>query len=229
MAQNTLQKGDFIEIFFIGKIHDTEEIFDSNIKEEIEKIPHINPKEIEKMSKPFIYALGEGMFLEGVDNYLIGKEIGKHSLFLKSEKAFGKRDPKSIQMVPKKVFLQHKINPVQGVVLNFDGKRGKILSVSGGRILVDFNHPLAGKDVDYSIIVKRKVEDMQEKLKAFNEFLFKQDFKKEIKEDKVIYEVEDQFKKFVEMFKDKFKEIFKKDLEIKTLDKEKKTGKEEKK
>ncbi len=207
-----LQKKDFIEIDFTGRTKEGK-VFDSNIKEELEKLGS------EVKAKSFIYSLGEGMFLQGIDDYLIGKEIGKYEIALTPEQAFGKRDSKLVQMIPMKVFIQHKINPVQGAMLNFDGKMGKVLSVSGGRVLVDFNHPVAGKDVIYNINVKRKIEDINEKVKAFNEFIFKKDFKFEVKDNKIIYEADENFKKFLEMFKDKFKEVFNLELEVKLEEK----------
>ena len=176
-----LQKKDFIEMEFTGRIKDTGDIFDSNVKEELDKLHvsqgHSNDHVHE--TKPLIYCLGEGMFLEGVDNFLIGKEIGKYVIGLSSENAFGKRRRESVKMIPIKVFFQHKINPVQGAMLNFDGKMGKVLSVSGGRVLIDFNHPLAGKDVIYEL-----------------------------------QESDKQLKIFVGIFKEKFKEIFGMELEI---------------
>ena len=174
-----LQKKDFIEIEFTGRIKDTGDIFDSNIKEELDKL-HISQEHKDDHvheTKPLIYCLGEGMFLEGVDNFLIGKEIGKYVIPLSSEKAFGKRLRELVKMIPIKVFFQHKINPVQGAMLNFDGKMGKVLSVSGGRVLVDFNHPLAGKEVIYEINVKKIIQDIDEKIKAFNSFIFKRELK----------------------------------------------------
>ena len=52
------------------------------------------------------------MFLKGVDDFLIGKEIGKYTIELTPEKAFGNRESKLVQMIPMKVFQQHKINPI---------------------------------------------------------------------------------------------------------------------
>ncbi|HLD37947.1 MAG TPA: hypothetical protein VJA20_00725 [Candidatus Nanoarchaeia archaeon] len=214
-----LQKKDFIEMEFTGRIKDTGDIFDSNVKEELDKLHvsqgHSNDHVHE--TKPLIYCLGEGMFLEGVDNFLIGKEIGKYVIGLSSENAFGKRRRESVKMIPIKVFFQHKINPVQGAMLNFDGKMGKVLSVSGGRVLVDFNHPLAGKDVIYEVNIKKIIQNIDEKIKAFNSFIFKQDFKFSVDNKKVIYELQEsdkQLKIFVGIFKEKFKEIFGMELEI---------------
>ena len=50
---------------------------------------HDHPIEAE----PFIFCLGEGMFLPGIEDFLIGKEIGEYEVELPPEKAFGKRNP----------------------------------------------------------------------------------------------------------------------------------------
>ncbi len=206
----TLQKKDFIEIEFTAKIKNGE-IFDSNIKKVLEKLnPNAKPK-------PFIFCLGEGMFLKGVDDFLINKKIGKYKIELSPEKAFGNRNSKLVQMIPMKIFKQHKINPLPGAVFNFDGKIAKILTVSGGRVMVDFNNPLAGKDVVYDIKVLRKVEDINEKTKALIEFFTKkQDLKFEIKGNKLIIK-DKKFAQFMNLFKDKFKDILGLNLEVKEV------------
>jgi len=202
-----LNKKDFIEIEFTGRIKDGE-IFDSNIKEDLKDA------NLKTEPKPFVFCLGEGMFFKAIDDFLIGKDIGEYKIELSPEKAFGKRDPKLIQMMPMKIFVQHKINPIPGVMFNFDGRIAKILTVSGGRVMVDFNNPIAGKDVVYKIKVLRKLEDINEKIKAFIDFLFKRNLNFEIKDKKIIIEVEKPIVKFVEMFKDKFKDIFDLGLEV---------------
>ncbi|MBT4376455.1 peptidylprolyl isomerase [archaeon] len=200
-----LKKKDFIEIEFTAKTKDGM-IFDSNVKADLEKA------EIQGQAKPFTFSLGQGMFLEGVDEFLEGKEIGEYDLELSPEKAFGKRDPKLIQMVPLKIFHAQQIRPVPGAVFNFDGKLAKVLSVSGGRILVDFNNPIAGKDVLYHVKILRKVDDVKEKVNALNDFFFRTEFKFEVKEKKLILELPEQMKVVAEMFKQKYKDIL--DLEV---------------
>ncbi|MFC1682496.1 peptidylprolyl isomerase [Nanoarchaeota archaeon] len=203
-----LQKKDFIEIDFTGKTTEGE-IFDSNIKENLEKLNSKIPP------KPFVFALGEDMFLKGIDEFLIGKDLGKYKIELTPEKAFGKRDPKLIQLIPERVFRENKLNPIQGATFNFDNRIAKILSVSGGRIRVDFNNPLAGRDVIYDIEVKKKVQDINEKTKALIDFFFRQDLKFEIKEKQLTIESKKEMKQFIEMFKDKFKELLDLELEVK--------------
>jgi FKBP-type peptidyl-prolyl cis-trans isomerase 2 len=206
-----LQKKDFIEIEFTGKLKDGE-VFDSNIKKNLEKLnPNANPK-------PLIFCLGEGMFLKGVDDFLIGKEVGKYTIELSPEKAFGPRVKEFVQMVPMKIFQSQRLNPIPGAVFNFDGRIAKVLSVSSGRVMVDFNSPLAGKDVIYEVDVKRKIEDLNEKVKSFIDFLFRREMKFSIQDKKVIIEVEKNLAKFVEMFKEKFKDVLDLDLEIKQIE-----------
>ena len=122
MNKMVLQKKDFIEIEFTGKVKDGE-IFDSNIKEDIQKA------KLNLEAKPFVFCLGEGMFLKGIDDFLIGKDIKKYEIELEPEKAFGKRDSKLVRTMPAKVFAQQKVNPFPGAVFNFDGRMAKVLTV----------------------------------------------------------------------------------------------------
>jgi FKBP-type peptidyl-prolyl cis-trans isomerase 2 len=207
----TFQKKDFIEVEFTGKIKDGE-VFDSNVKKNLEQLnPNENPK-------PFIFCLGEGMFLKGIDDFLIGKDVGNYTIELAPENAFGPRVPQFVQMIPIKVFKENNLNPFPGAVFNFDGRIAKVLSVSSGRVMVDFNNPLAGKNVVYEINVLRKVDDSNEKIKSLLNFLFRRDFKFTVEGNKVIIEVEKSLVQFIEMFKEKFKDIIGLDLEIKEVE-----------
>jgi len=213
-----LQKKDFIEINFTGKIKDTGEIFDSNIEDDLKKF---NPN---LKAKPFVFALGEDMFLKGIDEFLIGKKIGKYEIELSPEKSFGKRNSSMIQMIPIKFFREQKLNPIPGAVFNFDGRPAKVLTTSGGRVIVDFNNPIAGKTVVYNIEILKKIDDLNEKINALNEFFFRKDFKFEINEKKLILYAEKHYVKFIELFKDKYKEIFDLDLEVRELEEKEKTN-----
>ncbi len=206
-----LQKKDFIEIEFTGKTKEGD-IFDSNIKEDLKGA------NLRQEPKPLIFCLGEGMFLNSIEEFLVGKDLGEYFLELSPEKAFGKRNPALIQVLPSKSFRQNKLNPVPGMTFSFDGKLAKVISSSGGRVMVDFNNPLAGKDVSYKVKVLRKVEDLAEKISSFNEFLFRKNFDFEIKEDKIVMKVEKELSKFVELFSEKYKEIF--GLNLNILEKE---------
>ncbi|MEK6820119.1 MAG: hypothetical protein AABX71_00220, partial [Nanoarchaeota archaeon] len=105
----------------------------------------------------------------------------------------------------------------------------RISAGSGGRGIVDFNNPLAGKPVVYELRVKRKISDEGEKVKALMSAFFKREFDFEIKEKKLIIKATEAEKKFLQLFKDKFKEILDLDLEIGVEEKENKADEEKKK
>lgn len=218
-----LSKGDFIELQYTGKIKDTNEIFDTNIEEEAKKI------NLDVKTKPLIICLGQNMILPSIDEFLIGKESGKeYILFLEPEKAFGKRNRNLIKTMPFSVFSKHNLNPEKGMVFTFDNVIGKITTVSGGRVIVDFNNPLASKEVVYELRVKRKVIDINEKVNSIMIFFLRKEFSFEIKEKKLIIKLkkqEENFKKFIESFKENFKETLSLDLEVQEL---KETKKKEK-
>ena len=178
----TFKKNDFIEIDFTAKVKGGE-IFDSNRKEDLKKTNlTLDPK-------PLVFSLGAGMFLKGVDDFLLGKDLGKYEIELAPENAFGNRNSKLVQIIPMRIFMQQNTRPVQGMMFNFDGRIAKILSVSGGRVIADFNNPVAGKTVIYDINVKRKIEDINEKAKSFIDFLFRKDLKFDINDNKIILNV----------------------------------------
>ena len=210
-----LKKNDFVELEFTAKVKGGD-IFDSNIKRDLEKA------NLNLDVKPLIFSLGEGMFLKGVDDFLIGKDIGNYEVELSPENAFGFRDSKLVQLIPMKVFAAQKLNPIPGVMFNFDGRIAKILSVSGGRVIADFNNPSAGKIVVYKLNVKRKIDDINEKSKAFIDFLFRREIPFEIKDKKIILKTEKNLVKFVELFKDKFKDILGLELEVVEMEEKKK-------
>ena len=202
-----IQKNDFIEIEFTGKSND--QIFDTTNKEDAKQMG------LDANVKPVIIAVGHKMLVEGFDDELPGKEIGKKYTIkiTDPQKGFGKRNPALIKTVPLRVFREQNMNPMPGMTVQLDNNIAKILSVSGGRISVDFNNPLAGKEIDYEFTVKRKVDDKKEKVDALQDFFFRQKFEFEIKDNKVIFK-EAKIKPIVEMMAPKLKEISGYDFEV---------------
>lgn len=198
-----VNKNDFIEIEFTGRIAGTNEIFDTNIEADAKKA-NLDAKNI----KPFILSAGHKMLPKGFDDDIIGKETEKsYTIEIKPEDAFGKRNPQMVRMVPTKLFHEQKIEPVRGMQITLDGQLVKILSSDRGRTLVDFNNPLAGKVVTYTYKINKIVTDQKEKINAIQEFLFRKTFDFDVKDKTVIFKVEKQFEPFVKMLASKFEEI----------------------
>jgi FKBP-type peptidyl-prolyl cis-trans isomerase 2 len=224
----TIQKNDFIEIEFTGRANN--EIFDTTNKEEARQMG------LEIEVKPMIISVGNQMLLKGLDDSLEGKEIGKkYSIHLNQEQAFGKRHSELVKTIPLRVFREQNINPYQGMTLQLDNNLAKVLSVSGGRIIVDFNNPLAGKEIDYNFKIIKKINDNKEKVNALQDFFLRARFDFDIDETnkKVIFKKQ-EIRPFIEMFRQKFREITGLDFEVEEAkeikeNNEKKENKEEKK
>ena len=172
-------------------------------------------KEERKLKKELTKDKYMPIWIANVTDETYNRNIGKnYEIELNPEKAFGLRNASLIQRMPVKVFQEQKLNPVPGISFNFDGRMGKVLVVSGGRVMVDFNHPLSGKNVIYDIKVLEKVDDLNEKIKSLNEFFFRSDPKFTVKEENLSVVLLKGMKKFAEMFKGKYKEILGLNLEI---------------
>lgn len=205
-----ISKNDFIEMDFTGTIADTNEIFDTTIKQDAKNSNlNINAEKL----KPFIFSVGNKMLPQGFDENIEGKELNKeHEIILAPEKAFGKRNPQLVKMIPTKHFHEQQINPQRGMQLSLDGQLVKILSSSGGRTLVDFNHPLAGKKIKYKYKAHKKISDDETKINSLQDFLFRKQFPfKHNKEKKqitfTIPKKEQPLQKFIEMMSKPFEDI----------------------
>ena len=145
------QKGDFVEIKYIGRLDDGS-IFDVNDKEAAKKEGmngHIHERTM--------ICLGQRDLVPGLDDFLCEKELGKKlEVVIEPDHGFGKKDPKLLQMIPTNKFKEQKINPMPGLRVEIDQYTGVIKSISGGRALVDFNHPLAGRTLHYEVTITKK-------------------------------------------------------------------------
>jgi hypothetical protein len=50
--------------------------------------------------------------------------------------------------------------------LEYDGKMAVVRAIGAGRVLLDFNPPLAGKTLVYEVTVQKKLETQEEKIAA---------------------------------------------------------------
>src|SRR3989338_2964288 len=158
-----VSKKDFIEIEYTGKIKEGNIIFDTT-DEKVAKENNLHGHDF----SPAIICVGEEQILKGIDHNLEGKDVGKEYEFdIKPEDAFGKKNAKLIQLIPTSKFKQQKIQPMPGMQLNIDSMVGTVKTVSGGRTLVDFNHPLAGKELLYKVKINKKITDGEEKLTGY--------------------------------------------------------------
>jgi len=149
-----MQKNDFIRIKYTAKMKENNIEFDKN-----EDMPLV---------------VGAGWVMKSLDNAILKMNISdKETVEIAPEDAIGKRNDKLIKTVPTEEFKKHGQKPVPGMIINADNTIGRVLSVSGGRVKVDFNHPLAGKTLVFDIEILKKIEDNDDKIRAIVEWFMK--------------------------------------------------------
>lgn len=159
-----VKKGDFVALEYTGKVKELDKVFDST-DEKVAKEAGIHQEGTKY--KPVIICIGEGDVVKGIDEELVDKEVGKtYKIEVSPEKGFGKKDARLMKIVNTNIFLKSNINPVPGLQVNIDNMMGIIRTVTGGRTIVDFNHPLAGRNLIYEVKILRKITDNEEKLKG---------------------------------------------------------------
>lgn len=159
-----LQKSDFILIDYVARVKETNEVFDTT-NEETAKKEHLYKEG--DIYEPKLIVIGEGWVLKALDENLTSMEINKPtSCEISSDKAFGPRDPEKIKRVPLKQLLAREITPTVGLRVEFNGKMATIRAVGAGRVLLDYNPPLAGKTLVYEVTVQKKLETIEEQVGA---------------------------------------------------------------
>jgi peptidylprolyl isomerase len=160
----TLQKGDFILVDYTAKVKETGEVFDTTIEETAKKERLYKEGEI---YEPKLVVVGEGWVLKALDESLTTMETGKTATVeIPPEKAFGPRDPEKVKRVPLRHLTDKGITPSLGMRIEYDNKLATIRAVGAGRVLLDFNPPLAGKTLVYEVTVQKKLETREEKIAA---------------------------------------------------------------
>lgn len=105
---------------------------------------------------PLAFQMGDGSLVEGLEFALIGLSAGdKQTLSIPPETGFGFPDPENHHWMPRNKFSAE-ITPEVGVVIAFDlpdeeQTTGTVLELNTEQIKIDFNHPLAGREVIFTV------------------------------------------------------------------------------
>lgn len=111
--------------------------------------------------EPFEFTLGQNPMIPGLEQALKGLKAGdKKQVSLTPQNAFGEVNPKAVVEFPKTQFKEKEIQP--GMVFNGQGQggvplRGMVKEVKKDSVVLDFNHPLAGKNLDIDFEVTEVV------------------------------------------------------------------------
>lgn len=105
---------------------------------------------------PFHYVHGQHQIVPGLERELTGLHVGDtKDVTIKPEDGYGQLDPAAVVEV-EKTQLPADVTPAAGMVLRGmspEGKsfRAKINEVKDKSVILDLNHPLAGKTLNFKI------------------------------------------------------------------------------
>ena len=134
-----IKNGQKVSLHYTGKFNDGT-VFDSS----------------KERNSPLHFIVGSGVVLENFENAIKTMNVGEKKTFnLTSEEAYGPHMDEGVQDLPKEQF--HKdMEFAPGAHISGtspDGRpiRAIIVSENEDSVTVDFNHPLAGKDITFDV------------------------------------------------------------------------------
>jgi FKBP-type peptidyl-prolyl cis-trans isomerase 2 len=138
MSEKIIKKGDTILVEYTGKL-ETGEIFDTSTGK-----------------SPLEFEVGSGQIIKGFDDAVIGMKIGNEKeVKIQAKEAYGEHNKNYVKEIPKKS-VPSDLDIKVGMFLMFKGPDGKSIAsvvkeIKKDILLVDFNHPLAGKNLTFNI------------------------------------------------------------------------------
>jgi FKBP-type peptidyl-prolyl cis-trans isomerase 2 len=108
--------------------------------------------------QPLEFKAGAHQMIPGFEKAVMGMKVGeKKSFKVKPEDGYGPVNPKAFQEVPK-TQLPAGMTPKAGMTLSAQTKTGqrvpvKIKEVKKDSVVIDLNHPLAGKTLNFDVEV----------------------------------------------------------------------------
>ncbi len=138
MNELTIGEGVQVTLHFSLSL-ETGEVIDSNFEGE-----------------PVTFTVGDGNMLPGFETALFGMKQGEEqALVVPPEQGFGEHNPENIQQFPLAQFPAA-VELKEGLMISFTDAQnneipGVVAAVDETTVTVDFNHPLAGREIYFSV------------------------------------------------------------------------------
>ena len=134
----------------------------------------------------FVIIVGKGHVVEGLDDDIVGKEVGYHgTVEIPPEKGYGEHKTELVKTYPTSKFTEP---PVKGMRAVVEGKEGMVVMTIGRRVRIDFNSPMAGKTLIFEYVIEEKIDDDLDKIKSLLQSYFRMDFDVELVDDVAMIE-----------------------------------------
>ena len=158
-AAEGLQDGDFVELDYTLRTTDDDEVIDTTHESVAEEAGIAD--EDNRDFTPRTIIIGDGHVFESVDDSLRGSEVGDgDSVIVTPEEGFGEYDPEEVRTVSAEKIPEDDRYP--GATVQIDRQQGHIETIIGGRARVNFNHPLAGEELEYDYEIAAVVDDREQ-------------------------------------------------------------------
>jgi len=158
-----LQKGDYVLLDYTILTKDDNKVVQTTNEEVAKQAGIYSPDNI---YEPVLVIVGETQLLEPVQEALMKAEEGQEiTVEVPPEKGFGERDPKKIRTLSIREFYRIGKIPKVGDTVEINGQQARVIDVSSGRVVLDFNHPLAGKTLIVRLKVVKKLEKDEDKIR----------------------------------------------------------------
>ncbi|WP_336344368.1 FKBP-type peptidyl-prolyl cis-trans isomerase [Halalkalicoccus ordinarius] len=176
-----LQDGDFVRLAYTAKTVGDEQLVDTT-DATVAEAEGVDTEEHD--FEPRVIALGAGHLFEAVEEDIKGKEPGETgSVVVPAAEAFGEYDSDELRTVSAEKIPEDDRYP--GAHVDLDGQHGHVETVVGGRARVDFNHPLAGEDIEYDYEIVEEIEDRTERAQGMLSMFIDADLEMWIETDEV--------------------------------------------
>jgi len=145
MNMTMAQFGNTVQVYYTGRLDDGT-VFDAAAQE-----------------TPFEFILGAGHTISGFEHAVVGMHVGEHkSVLIPAEQAYGMHRPEMIIAMPLQNLPKH-ISPEVGQQLQIQREDEQsigvtVVAVTDIHVLLDANHPLAGKDLTFDIVLVAVIE-----------------------------------------------------------------------
>jgi len=145
-----------VHVHYIGSFPNSDEVFDTS-REEIAKEQGVFNEE--RDYEPLEVEMGQKKVIPGFENALLGmEEGGRKTVEIPPEEAYGQPSDERVVDVPSDQFSQAQIEPQVGMMIQTSNGLATIVEVGDDKsVKLDFNHPLAGKTLQFDLeVVKIK-------------------------------------------------------------------------
>ena len=144
------ETGDTVYVNYVGKFENGT-VFDTNIESAAQNAS-LPPRD---SYAPLSFVVGAGQMIKGFDDAVVGMRQGESkTITLQPQDAYGQWDPSQVISFPRSQINATDLT-VGSALYSANGGMGTVTAISGQNVTVDFNHPLAGKTLIFTIDMMR--------------------------------------------------------------------------